>query len=161
MHSNISLSLRLCARPVSSPYGAVAVRNFRLLLLACLLFVAVPALARAEWRELGTYRITAYCPCAHCCGKSDGITADGTHAQTSPDRIAAAPKEIPFGTRLNVEGVGDVIVHDRGGAIRGNRLELFFSTHSEALQWGVQGRKVFIWVEQAASAGSPQTKQAR
>jgi len=123
------------------------VRNFHLLLITCALLVIFAAPARAEWRKLGTYRVTAYCPCARCCGKSDGITADGTYAPGCLGLIVAAPKGILFGTLLQIEGVGVATVHDRGGAISGSRLELFFATHKEALQWGVQERKVSMWVE--------------
>jgi 3D (Asp-Asp-Asp) domain-containing protein len=49
------------------------------------------------------------------------------------------------GTRLWIEGVGLVTVHDRGGAIRGGRLDLFFRTDGEARQWGVQRLRVFVW----------------
>lgn len=115
--------------------------------LLCLAFALPAERACADWQELGTYRITGYCPCARCCGKSDGITADGTYAPAAKERIIAAPKEIPFGARMWIDGVGEVVVHDRGGAIRGKRAEQFFHTHKEALQWGVQERKVYLWVE--------------
>ena len=74
----------------------------------------VPAQAGA-WQALGEYRITGYCPCVICCGKSDGITADGTYAPGFTGRLVSAPKEIPFGTVLWIDGVGAVAVHDRGG----------------------------------------------
>ncbi len=49
-------------------------------------------------------------------------------------------------------GVGEngiVMLRDRSGAVHGDRIELFFKTHEEARRWGVQERKVFIWVEPA------------
>jgi 3D (Asp-Asp-Asp) domain-containing protein len=115
-------------------------------ILLCLAFVLRADRAYADWQELGAYRITGYSACVRCCGKSDGITADGTYAPAAKYRIVAAPREIPFGTRMWIEGVGEVVVHDRGGAIRGKRVEQFFHTYKEALQWGVQERKVYIWV---------------
>ena len=85
------------------------------------------------------WRVTAYCPCARCCGKfSDGITASGTKADHP---LVAAPPEIPFGTMVLVPGYacdGWVPVEDRGGAIKGRRLDVFFGTHDEALEWGVR-----------------------
>jgi 3D (Asp-Asp-Asp) domain-containing protein len=96
---------------------------------------------------MGEYRITGYSPCVICCGKSDGITADGTYAPGFQGRLASAPKDIPFGTKLWVAGVGVVQVHDRGSAIKGRRLELFFQKYNEALQWGVQTRQVWLWKE--------------
>ena len=104
--------------------------------------VATPG---GRWAAMGEYRISGYSACAACCGKSDGITADGTYAPGFKGRLASAPKEIPFGTKLWVAGVGLVEVHDRGGAIKGRRLELFFQTYHAARQWGVQKRRVWIW----------------
>jgi len=113
----------------------------------CLALVVFTDRAYADWQALGAYRITGYSACVRCCGKSDGITADGTYAPAAKYRIVAAPKGIPFGTRMWIDGVGEVVVHDRGGAIRGKRLEQFFHTFNEAVQWGVQEREVYIWVD--------------
>ncbi len=105
---------------------------------------AASAAGDALWATLGEYEITAYCPCARCCGKwADHITADGTDTRTCADRIVAAPRDIPFGTILYVEGLGKVVVHDRGGAIRGKRLDLYFPTHQAALEWGRVTRRVW------------------
>jgi 3D (Asp-Asp-Asp) domain-containing protein len=118
------------------------------LLLTAAAAAAAPAAAPGgAWKPMGEYRITGYSPCVKCCGKSDGITADGTYAPGFKGRLASAPKDIPFGTKLWVEGVGVVEVHDRGGAIKGRRLELFFQKYNEALQWGVQKRQVWMWME--------------
>lgn len=84
-------------------------------------------------------RVTAYCPCEKCCGKwADGVTASGALA-VGP--LVAAPPDIPFGTRLIVPGYnGDKVVEvlDRGGSIKGNRLDILFLTHEDALEWGVR-----------------------
>ena len=121
-------------------------------LLACLILAAMPwarattaSPARGEWHKLGAYRVTGYCPCVRCCGKRDGITEDGTYAPACPERIVAAPRGFPFGTRLWIEGVGPVTVHDRGGAIRGRRMDLFFATDDEAVHWGARKLSVFLW----------------
>jgi len=106
-----------------------------------------PVIAPAgNWKLMGEYRVTGYSACVACCGKTDGITADGTYAPGFNGRLASAPKEIPFGTRLWIAGVGGVEVHDRGGAIKGRHLELFFQKYNQALQWGVQKRQVWLWV---------------
>lgn len=81
------------------------------------------------------YKITAYCPCAKCCGKTNGITAMGTHATAG--RTVAAPSKFAFGTKLNING-HTYTVEDRGGAITGNKIDLFVNTHAEALAWGVR-----------------------
>lgn len=81
------------------------------------------------------YKITAYCPCAKCCGKTNGITAMGTHATAG--RTVAASSQFAFGTKLNING-HTYTVEDRGGAITGNKIDLFVNTHAEALAWGVR-----------------------
>ena len=82
-----------------------------------------------------TYKITAYCPCAKCCGKTSGMTASGTKATAG--RTVAASSKFAFGTKLNIGG-HIYTVEDRGGAINGNKIDIFVNTHSEALQWGVR-----------------------
>ena len=82
------------------------------------------------------WRVTAYCPCKLCCGvHSDGITASGAKAE---GKLIAAPRSIPFGTWIDIKGYGMAEVLDRGGAIKGRRLDVFFPTHQKALNWGVQ-----------------------
>ena len=82
-----------------------------------------------------TYKITAYCSCAKCCGKTTGRTASGT--QATAGRTVAAPAKFAFGTKLNIGG-HIYTVEDRGGAIQGNRIDIYVSSHSAALQWGVK-----------------------
>jgi 3D (Asp-Asp-Asp) domain-containing protein len=93
-------------------------------------------------------RVTAYCPCSKCCGEySDGQTASG-HKIRPGDGFVAADCRYDFGTQMLVPGYNNsraVKVLDRGGAIRGNRLDLFFHTHQEALNWGVQYLEVRIY----------------
>ena len=80
------------------------------------------------------YVATAYCACKKCCGKTDGITASGVKAVQGV--TVAMNKSIPFGTRVYIEGVGERVVQDRGGAIKGNRVDIFFNSHSDALKFG-------------------------
>ena len=82
-----------------------------------------------------TYKITAYCPCSKCCGKSTGRTASGTKATAG--RTVAASSKFAFGTKLNIGG-HIYTVEDRGGAINGNKIDIFVNSHAEALQWGVR-----------------------
>ena len=82
-----------------------------------------------------TYKITAYCPCSKCCGKSTGRTASGTKATAG--RTVAAPSNFAFGTKLNIGG-HIYTVEDRGGAINGNKIDIYVSSHQAALQWGVR-----------------------
>ncbi|MBE7052945.1 MAG: DUF348 domain-containing protein [Ruminococcaceae bacterium] len=91
---------------------------------------------------------TAYCACSRCCGWSTGITASGMRAQYGV--IAVDPRVIPLGTKLYIETTdgsyiyGYSIAADTGGAIKGNRVDLFFPTHGEALQFGRKTVNVYI-----------------
>lgn len=82
-----------------------------------------------------TYKVTAYCSCAKCCGKATGRTASGTRATAG--RTVAASGKFSFGTQLNIGG-HVYTVEDRGGAINGNRIDIYVNSHSEALRWGVK-----------------------
>lgn len=88
------------------------------------------------------YVITAYCPCVKCCGKNDGITASGEKAIEGI--TIATDSSIPFGTKIYINGVGERIVQDRGGAIKNNRIDLYFDSHQEALNFGRQTKEVTI-----------------
>jgi 3D (Asp-Asp-Asp) domain-containing protein len=99
-----------------------------------------------EWQTI-RMRVTAYCPCPKCCGRySDGITASGRKIRPG-DSFVAADKKYPFGTEMIVPGYSNneaVKVLDRGGVIRGNRLDVFFESHEDALKWGVKNLDVKV-----------------
>lgn len=80
------------------------------------------------------FTATAYCGCAKCCGKSTGKTASGTIATAG--RTVAMSSSYSFGTKIEIQGMGTYIVEDRGGAIKGNRIDIFFSNHQKALDFG-------------------------
>ncbi len=107
--------------------------------------------------------ITAYCPCQKCCSwtrnwygrpvyaygplkgrpKEVGTTASGGKAHKGT--IAADTSLYPFGTVMYIDGYGYGRVEDRGGAIKGNHIDLFFPSHGDALQWGRRYGPVIIW----------------
>jgi 3D (Asp-Asp-Asp) domain-containing protein len=87
--------------------------------------------------SLGTFKLTAYCPCSQCCGQwANGITATGVTARAN-HTIAVDPRVIPYGSTVYIEGLGTFVAEDCGGAIKGNRIDVFYNTHSEALNSGV------------------------
>jgi 3D (Asp-Asp-Asp) domain-containing protein len=92
-------------------------------------------------------RVTAYCPCKKCCGPhAAGITASG-HTITPGESFVAGPPELPFGTAILIPGYNNdlpVKVLDRGGAIQGDHIDVFFSDHDTALDWGVRYLTVTI-----------------
>lgn len=81
------------------------------------------------------FKVTAYCSCAKCCGKTTGITASGTKATAG--RTIATSGQFAFGTKLIINGQ-EYTVEDRGGAIQGNRIDVYMNSHAEALAWGVK-----------------------
>lgn len=83
----------------------------------------------------GVYKVTAYCACVKCCGKTNGITASG--ARATANHTVAAPRTFAFGTRVRIGG-REYVVEDRGGAIQGNRIDVYMNSHQEALAWGVR-----------------------
>lgn len=90
---------------------------------------------------IGEFVLTAYCPCSKCCGKNTGITASGTTAKANYT-IAADTSVLPFGTEVIINGE-KYVVEDTGGAIKSNRIDVFFNTHSEALAFGKKTEKVY------------------
>jgi 3D (Asp-Asp-Asp) domain-containing protein len=103
---------------------------------------AIPAVAiiGPHYRTI-RMEVTAYCPCPKCCGaNAQGITASGRDVSYNNSRFVAADTSVlPFHTKLIIPGYhsgATVEVIDRGGAIKGNKLDLYFPTHEEALQWG-------------------------
>lgn len=71
-----------------------------------------------------------------------GITASGMKAR--PGVVAVDPRVIPLGTKLYVEGYGNAIAGDTGGAIKGKRIDLFFNSHKQAMNFGRRSVKVQI-----------------
>lgn len=107
--------------------------------------------------------VTGYCKCGDCCNwkrniigrpkiksgpakgqkKKVGVTAAGTKAKIGT--VAADTTRYPFGTIVYVPGYGYGRVEDRGGAIKGEKLDLFFNSHRDALKWGRQTATVRVW----------------
>jgi 3D (Asp-Asp-Asp) domain-containing protein len=85
----------------------------------------------ASGTSLGKFKITAYCNCSKCCGKwANGYTASGTVATAGR---TVAMSGVPFGTKLLING-HVYTVEDRGTPY--GHVDIFFNTHSEALQFG-------------------------
>lgn len=87
---------------------------------------------------LGRFKLTGYCSCSICTGQwSDGSTASGT-TPTAGRTIAMGG--VPFGTKLMINGQV-YTVEDRGTAY--GHVDIFCSSHSEALSFGVQYADVY------------------
>lgn len=89
--------------------------------------------------------VTAYCPCEICCGEyADGKTVTGKNAYLPG--IAVDKKIIKLGTLIDVPGYGKFEADDIGGAIKGNKIDIRFKSHREALKWGRRKLKVKIYL---------------
>ncbi len=89
--------------------------------------------AEASGGSYMTFTATAYCACVRCCGKSDGITASGVKAVQGVT-IAADRRVLKMGTRVYIKGIGERVVQDTG--VRGKKIDIFFNSHQEALNFG-------------------------
>jgi 3D (Asp-Asp-Asp) domain-containing protein/LysM repeat protein len=122
------------AKPVAAPAAAPAAKQV----------TATPTASKpAASSNQITVEATAYT--ASCEGCS-GITKTGVNLKANPDAkvIAVDPSVIPLGSRVYVEGYGYATAEDIGGAIKGNRIDVFVPTQSGALQWGRKSVKVTI-----------------
>ncbi|MGG1322799.1 3D domain-containing protein, partial [Priestia megaterium] len=90
-----------------------------------------------------TVEATAYT--ANCAGCS-GTTATGVNLKSNPNQrvIAVDPSVIPLGSKVYVEGYGQAVAADTGGAIKGNRIDVFVSSDSAAQDWGRRSVKITV-----------------
>jgi len=109
-----------------------------------LAIASVSAVARE--RYVGEFTLTAYCSCRKCCGaNAQGITASGKRVRQG--MIAADWNVLPQGTKVSLSCFPgrEFVVEDKGGAIRGNRIDVWFPSHHLALEFGVD-RDVKVWI---------------
>lgn len=109
---------------------------------------------------------TGYCKCGKCTNwrhtlflrrtvikdgankgkhKDVGKTASGKKAKVGT--IAADTSKYPIGTVMYIPGYGYGTVEDRGGAVKGDHIDLFFKNHKAALKWGKQQKQVQVWMK--------------
>lgn len=103
---------------------------------------------------LGVFTLTAYCPCEKCCGvwshnrptddMGNEIVIGAFGCRLVPGvSVAVDPEVIPYGTELEIDGA-KYIAHDCGGSIKGNRIDVYFADHQEALIFGVKTNTVYL-----------------
>jgi 3D (Asp-Asp-Asp) domain-containing protein len=102
-----------------------------------------PEAAPSDGSKDITVLATAYT--ASCDGCS-GITKTGVNLKANPDAkvIAVDPSVIPLGSKVLIEGYGEATAADTGGAIKGNRIDVYMQNESDALQFGAKELKVKI-----------------
>lgn len=80
------------------------------------------------------------------CEGCSGITATGIDLNANPNQkvISVDPSVIPLGSKVYVEGYGEAIAGDTGGAIKGNKIDVFIPSKQDAINFGVKKLKVTI-----------------
>lgn len=80
------------------------------------------------------------------CNGCSGRTATGIDLKANPNAkvIAVDPSFIPLGTKVYVEGYGYAVAGDTGGSVKGQKIDVFFSTKAEAYRWGNRQVKIKI-----------------
>lgn len=95
-----------------------------------------------ETEYIGEFETTAYCKCSECCGIwTDSPTKSGTTPKQGRT-IAVDPNVIPLGTEVVIDG-NTYIAEDTGSAIVGNRIDIYFNEHADALKYGRQMKEVY------------------
>lgn len=104
------------------------------------------AKAKTSAKKYKTITVNASAYTANCKGCS-GITASGLNLKKNPNvkAISVDPKVIPLGTKVHVEGYGEAIAADTGGAIKGKKIDVFYSSKTKALNWGRKTVKVKVY----------------
>lgn len=107
--------------------------------------------------SLGEFKLTAYCSCEKCCdGWANNRPVDeygneivyGSIGEKLVEGVSIAvdPNVIPYGSEVVISG-STYIAHDTGGAIDGNRIDVYHNDHQNAIEFGVQYCEVFIVVD--------------
>ncbi len=87
---------------------------------------------------LGRFKLTAYSGPQG--GKAKAITATGTSA-CAGRTVAVDPRVIPLGSRIFIEGVGERIAEDIGSGVKGNHIDVYLPSVSDATRFGVKHRR--------------------
>lgn len=99
--------------------------------------------------SLGNFKLTAYCSCSLCCGewannRPNGIVYGAIGEELKEGySIAVDPTVIPYRTEVIING-HTYKAQDCGGAIKGNRIDVYFKDHNDALEFGVRYAEVFV-----------------
>jgi 3D (Asp-Asp-Asp) domain-containing protein len=104
--------------------------------------------------NLGEFKLTAYCPCAECCGiwamnrprdeyGNEIIIGSSGERLTAGISVAVDTNVIPHGSKIMING-HNYIAHDTGGSVKGNHIDIYFDSHEEAMNFGLQYAEVYM-----------------
>lgn len=94
---------------------------------------------------VGSFKLTGYCPCYKCSSHWGKQTSSGKTA-VEGITVAADTRVLPLGSKVFIEGVGERIVQDTGGAIKGNKIDIFVNIHSNAYKSEYNRKNVNLWL---------------
>lgn len=105
--------------------------------------LAADSTIRSNFRNLGSFRLSFYCPCEKCNGRADKKTKMGTE-MVEGRTIAVDTSVIPLGSRVYIDGYGLFIAEDIGGAIKENKIDIAVSNHDHAYELGIDNAAVYL-----------------
>jgi 3D (Asp-Asp-Asp) domain-containing protein len=102
----------------------------------------------SNYDYLGTFKLTGYTAGPESTGKSPGDNGYGITYSGEPVEkgvtAAADLNVLPIGTIVYIEGVGTRVIQDKGGAVDGKHIDVYFKRVSKALDFGVREAKVYV-----------------
>ena len=94
---------------------------------------------------LGSFKLTAYCPCVSCSEGWGEITSTGVSPKEGRT-VAVDPNAIPYGTKLYISGVGYRVAEDCGGGIKQNKIDIYVSDHSRCYNSLFNQNSADVWI---------------
>lgn len=108
-----------------------------------LALLMMPIQTQAKVIDMGTFKLTAFCPCESCSDNWGRQTKSGKMA-TANHTVAADLSVMNLGDRITINGE-EFVVEDCGGGVHGDHIDIFFDTHEEVEAFGVRYGSVMIW----------------
>lgn len=101
-----------------------------------------------DLRLLGEFKVSAYCSCEICCqewanNRPNGIVYGASGEELVPyHSIAVDTDIIPYGKSVFIDGI-EYVAHDCGGAVKGNRIDIYMDSHEAAVEFGVKNMMAY------------------
>lgn len=98
---------------------------------------------KPKYEYIGVYKITHYCDCEVCTLTPKGSKTATGKKPVEGVTIACDGKILKMGDVVYIEGYGERVCQDKGGAIKHKKIDVFVSSHSKAKNMGIKVRKVY------------------